>query len=176
MKFGGFGLSLLDFITGVDQSAPVAIGGRTATDGNNDLIGSNDDDKFRGHGGADFILGRGGDDDLAGQAGDDRLVGGTGKDELKGGAGNDVIEGGKGADQLSGGRGDDTFAYFANAGHDVVTDFKRGHDHFDLREVGIQFSDIRITYHDHEAIIRAAGSKIEVQDFSGKLHDSDFVL
>ncbi|MBX3569199.1 MAG: S8 family serine peptidase, partial [Rhizobiaceae bacterium] len=52
--------------------------------------GGNNDDDFRGNGGADTLKGGAGDDTLSGGAGGDTLDGGTGKDALDGGADSDI--------------------------------------------------------------------------------------
>ena len=51
------------------------------------------------------------------------LVPTDGGEQIVGGRGNDWLEGGSGNDVLSGGAGSDTFAFRANSGNDVVTDF-----------------------------------------------------
>jgi Ca2+-binding RTX toxin-like protein len=149
---------------------------QTGSDGNDEMFGGNGDDKFHGRGGDDFLLGGAGNDYLAGQAGNDHLIGGAGKDQLRGGAGDDTLEGGKSGDTLSGGRGDNTFAFGTTYGHDTITDFQQGHDHFNFQETLLDFSELKITYHDHEAIIRTDGGRIEVDHFDGRLHESDFML
>jgi Ca2+-binding RTX toxin-like protein len=70
------------------------------------------------------------------------LDGGLGADKLNGGAGNDVLYGGLGQDRLTGGEGRDVFV-FRDIGEsstslslcDVITDFRRGHDKIDLRQI-----------------------------------------
>jgi Ca2+-binding RTX toxin-like protein len=158
-------------------------------------IGGNGDDEFfafgngavryLGGGGDDFLMGAKGNDFLNGQAGNDRVSGGAGDDKVKGGSGDDIVAGGKGDDKMSGGHGADTYLFSPHFGHDKVTDFHHGHDNFNLvealREDGslrLHFSDIKISYdhQEHEAIIRTPAGKIEVLDFHGTLHHSDFVL
>ncbi|MBE9040754.1 hypothetical protein IQ235_08175, partial [Oscillatoriales cyanobacterium LEGE 11467] len=108
--------------------------GSIATDGDDDIIGTNDpdlidaldgndrvdglfgDDTINGGGGDDLLKGRrnndlisGGEgaDRIVGQGGDDTLLGGTGDDRLFGEAGDDVLEGGDGDDFLLGWKGND---------------------------------------------------------------------
>ncbi|MCR9134388.1 MAG: hypothetical protein NXI27_00210 [Alphaproteobacteria bacterium] len=65
-------------------------------------------------------------DFLTGDAWRNILVGYGGNDTLVGGAGNDQLEGGSDDDHLTGGTGDDTFAYAADFGNDIITDFTAG--------------------------------------------------
>ena len=66
---------------------------RSATAGDDTLVGTN---------GADVIDAGAGNDDVDGLGGDDRLTGGPGDDTLVGGRGNDLLMGGNGDDNLSG--------------------------------------------------------------------------
>ena len=68
----------------------------------------------------------GGDDTVYGGAGNDMIDGGAGNDTLKGMDGDDMLDGGAGNDMLTGGAGNDTFQIDANAGHDMITDFRDG--------------------------------------------------
>ncbi|MDE4131651.1 type I secretion protein [Phaeobacter sp. QD34_3] len=81
------------------------------TDGNDILIGNQQDNS---------LLGREGDDSLEGRIGGDRLFGDDGMDTLFGGDGNDSVFGGDGDDFLNGGRGDDLIR--GGADHDVLID------------------------------------------------------
>lgn len=88
-----------------------------ATDGNDNITGTANDDTIDGLGGNDVISGAGGNDTidgggqsdrLFGDQGDDILIGGNGWDWLEGRADNDHLDGGFGYDRLRGGNGDDT--------------------------------------------------------------------
>lgn len=88
-----------------------------ATDGNDNITGTANDDTINGLGGNDVIAGAGGNDTidgggqsdrLFGDQGDDILIGGNGWDWLEGRADNDHLDGGFGYDRLRGGNGDDT--------------------------------------------------------------------
>jgi hypothetical protein len=103
-------------------------------------------------------------------------VGGAGRDKLKGGDGNDSLDGGKNDDKLSGGRGDDTFKFDKGFGHDKIESFKHGQDQIDLHGAALDFADLKITYHSHEAMIKTSEGTIEIDHLHGKLHDSDFVV
>ena len=90
----------------------------TGNEGNNLLIGTNDEDTVTGNGGNDFIIGRGGEDELLGGTGNDFIDGGSDDDEIDGGAGNDRIFGQDGEDQIDGGDGDDVI--FGGADDDEI--------------------------------------------------------
>ncbi|WP_374382351.1 hypothetical protein [Dongia sp.] len=78
-----------------------------ATDEDQVIDGTPDNDNLAGGNGADIIDGMAGDDVLAGNGGDDDITGGAGNDSLTGGAGDDVLAGGNGDDQVFGNGGDD---------------------------------------------------------------------
>lgn len=95
--------------------------------GNDELVGSLNDESFSGGtgndtvfggGGADTIYGGEGNDLIEGGDGDDVLYTGTGDDTLLGGDGNDVLNNSSGDDSLSGGAGDDKLV--ASAGDDTL--------------------------------------------------------
>jgi len=65
----------------------------TASQGDDQLLGLNQNDTLNGSKGNDNIEGNGGNDSLVGGDGGDTLIGGTGKDILNGGAGNDRLIG-----------------------------------------------------------------------------------
>lgn len=126
------------------------------TQGNDTLIGSNNNDTISGLGGydriygrngndtlsggegADYIRGEGNDDVLSGDAGNDHLLGDDGNDALKGGDGTDKLYGGDDNDMLYGGNGVDRLfgesnndKLYGDAGNDTLSggdgvDFIRG--------------------------------------------------
>ncbi|ATC33051.1 calcium-binding protein [Caulobacter vibrioides] len=117
--------------------------------GGDHLYGQGDNDTLRGEGGADILRGDAGHDRLIGGEGDDALTGdqdlagtGDGADQLDGGAGNDYLYGNAGDDILIGGTGDDIMTGGAGAdrfafsglgqGNDLVRDFSKAQDRFDL--------------------------------------------
>jgi len=62
---------------------------------------------------------------------------------LNGAGGNDVLDGGEGDDVLTGGNGADTFAFGANSGLDLVTDFGAwSGDKLDFSALGIGLVDL----------------------------------
>ncbi len=71
------------------------------------IIASKFDDQLSGSNQNNRIEGRNGDDSLYGLAGKDTLIGDNGNDLLSGDAGDDYLIGGKGNDQLFGGEGSD---------------------------------------------------------------------
>jgi len=89
----------------------------------------------------DSLIGDAGANMLSGLAGNDTLKGGDGNDTLVGGDGVDTLSGEGGADILTGGTGKDVFLFTkatdspAKGGSDVITDFVKKQDRFDLRPV-----------------------------------------
>ena len=81
-------------------------------------------------------------ENIVGSAFADRLTGNAGANALSGGGGNDVLTGGLGRDTLTGGADPDVFDLNAlnesavgAASRDVITDFQRGLDDIDLRDI-----------------------------------------
>jgi Ca2+-binding RTX toxin-like protein len=120
-------LRLSEFaINGIGNTLANAIDGNIAA---NQLDGGAGNDSLDGATGNDLLLGG---------VGNDSLVGGAGDDDLRGGAGNDTLEGGAFGDKLTGGAGKDVFLYGPDAegpGIDLITDFTRGADKIDLRDL-----------------------------------------
>lgn len=97
------------------------------TDGNDRIVGTNDDDAiFSGEGndnliglrGDDLLVGGGGNDRIIGNAGDDTLNGGDGDDNLISGSGDDVNIAGDGNNRVVSGNGDDFIS--AGSGNDTL--------------------------------------------------------
>ncbi len=104
------GLVLVMMVVALVVGGGVALAAvKFGTDGQDFLMGTNDDDVIYGKGGIDFIDGRGGDDVLYGGNGDDEVVSFPGDDILHGESGNDQIMEGKGNNKLYGGSGNDFF-------------------------------------------------------------------
>jgi Ca2+-binding RTX toxin-like protein len=99
-----------------------------ATEGDDQIPGSNLNDTLLGLGGDDTLYGHSGNDALDGGAGNDTLSGGNGDDILEGGAGNDRLYGSYGDDTLDGGAGNDTLD--GGAGDDTL-DGSAGDDTLD---------------------------------------------
>ncbi len=127
-----------DGFVNIDQIIGSTLNDRLFGDGNNNqLAGGDDDDVVSGGGGDDTLGGGAGADTLNGAGGDDTLGAGADNDEVDGGGGDDTVEGRAGADTLTGGRGGDIFVY-ANIsdGGDVITDFSRNQDLFEIASSG----------------------------------------
>jgi Ca2+-binding RTX toxin-like protein len=113
--------------------------------GDDSLFAGNGNDIAHGWDGNDTVYGEDGDDDLHGQEGNDLIISGAGADWLEGGAGldslmggdgDDVLSGGAGSDMLAGGSGSDRFKFSTLVdGADVITDFTRGADRIDFRDL-----------------------------------------
>jgi VCBS repeat-containing protein len=88
-------------------------------------------ENYSGGNGGQTHTGTLGNDVINGGNAKDNLNGGAGDDIISGGNGVDVLNGGLGNDQLTGGNGSDTFAFNANFGKDVVTDFSKDTVQFD---------------------------------------------
>ena len=93
--------------------------------GDDTIGGDSGDDVIYGGAGDDTIHGRGGADLIAGGSGNDRVSAGDGQDVVMGEAGNDTLSGGARADQVNGGSGDDVS--YGRSGRDYLTD-PRGND------------------------------------------------
>lgn len=89
-----------------------------ATDGNDILVGTDDQDTLYGWKGDDSISGGADDDYLRGFDGNDTLLGGAGDDIIGGEAGNDSISGGAGSDFIVSNQGNDTV--FGDGGADTL--------------------------------------------------------
>lgn len=150
------------------------------------LKGKDGDDSLFGEGGADTLKGGKGDDSLVGGNGKDRLGGGRGDDELwgdqkddrlSGGRGSDYLNGGDGDDQLKGGRGQDIFAYEANGGRDVISDFKNGEDLIEMSAA--DFANTEIKKRGDSVVIKIDGAagrlKLEDTKFS-QIDEGDFLF
>ncbi len=142
---------------------------------------------------------------MYGNGGDDVIYGRGGIDNIFGGDGNDVIVGGVGVDVLFGGAGADTFRYVddydsKNWGnlYDTIEDFNRGQgDKIDLRAIdanvrsgGDQAFDWSTGAGEGNLWTKRVGADlfvyadidgstlmaIKLDDFSGQLSASDFIL
>ena len=92
-----------DVILGTDDDDVIDAG-----DGKDVICSGDGDDTITGGKGSDWIDAGAGRDIVNGNKGHDTLIGGSGQDTLRGGKGDDTINGGKGADALRGGKGEDT--------------------------------------------------------------------
>ena len=90
----------------------------TPTEGDELLLGSDDNDTINGLGGSDVILGDAGNDDIDGGADRDIIHGGSGNDTIDGGADSDIIRGGSGNDSINGDAGNDLV--LGGAGNDTI--------------------------------------------------------
>ncbi|HEY9665348.1 MAG TPA: hypothetical protein V6C91_01025, partial [Coleofasciculaceae cyanobacterium] len=89
---------------------------------------------------------------LEGRGGNDLLQGGRLDDTLEGGAGDDTLVGGMGTNHLYGGGGKDVFTLFNyDPGMQIVHDFERTSDRFDMQ--GVNLRDIRVTREGNDSII-----------------------
>lgn len=91
-----------DFVTGSQEDNHIV-----GLEGNDVINGRDGDDSVAGGTGNDRLEGNNGDDSLFGEADNDTLIGGNGNDQAFGGLGDDMIIGNFGADLLYGEDGDD---------------------------------------------------------------------
>ena len=91
-----------------------------ATEGDDEIRGSDGDEVFDGKGGHDTLYGGAGRDELRGGAGNDDLYGEADNDQLYGGSGNDELRGGAGYDRLHGESGDDTYLFGKEDGRAII--------------------------------------------------------
>lgn len=106
-SFGGYALGQADYR--ISRSDP-GDNNRVGTTENDLIAGENTIDLIEGDAGNDLLFGGGGNDELRGGAGEDLLVGGQGNDTVFGGGGDDTMvrSVGDGRDQMDGGDGHDT--------------------------------------------------------------------
>lgn len=171
---------------------------RTGNNRNNEINGTNGDDRLVGRGGHDELDGNGGGDKLYGNGGHDELDGGSGNDLLEGGSGNDDLDGGFGADRLFGGSGNDEldgdsgndvlyggkgadrFIFDENAGRDVIKDFKVGADRIEIDIDGLNgFAGLKITDNakGHAVIDFGGGESVTLKGVAkASLGASDFIF
>lgn len=108
------------------------------TNGQDTIIGDDQDNNLVGLGNADRLYGGDGDDRLFGNRGSDRLYGQDGDDVLNGGTGRDLLWGGEGADSF-------VFVAYDNR-RDIVFDYEDGTDMLDISQWGASsVSDLNIT-------------------------------
>lgn len=117
-----------------DNDFGVLIADASELEGDNTIVGTNDDDRLYGFDGNDTLTGDGGNDVLNGGAGNDTLDGGDGRDTLIGGAGDDLLDGSGGVastqgsgDYIRPGLGADTIIghtqYFYSGGEGAVLSY-----------------------------------------------------
>jgi Ca2+-binding RTX toxin-like protein len=132
------------------------------------LYGGDGKDLIEGEDGDDWIVGGAGNDSLNGGSGIDMLAGGIGADRLFGGDGADVIVGGAGADLLYGGAGANVFKYDAlNESTasliDVIADFDRSKDKFDLSDFYLTFDALNITVANGQTDVSVTGTEFKLR-------------
>ncbi len=131
---------------------------------------SEGDDDILGSGENDTLNGLGGQDQIDGGNGDDLIEGGSGNDTLTGGAGEDVLSGGLGDDVMSGGDGSDTYRFGLGEGADTINDQGSDLEEFDtlLLTAGIRTTDVTVERSaDGEDLILnigADGDQVTLQD------------
>ncbi|MCP4186990.1 MAG: calcium-binding protein, partial [Gammaproteobacteria bacterium] len=126
-----------DNITGSDGDDTLdSLGGNDylyGGNGNDTLSGGEGSDRIYGQNGNDTVRGGTGNDYLYGYAGDDVLEGGDDRDYLYGGTGNDTLSGGTGTnDYLSGDTGDDTYLFAVGDGSTTIYNYDAGSDRNDV--------------------------------------------
>lgn len=91
------------------QEITVNLGaGEMPTDGDDVILGTNEDDVINAGAGNDTVCALKGDDVIDAGVGADTVLGGSGSDTIRGDRGNDTLKGGGGADFIFAGRGNDT--------------------------------------------------------------------
>jgi Ca2+-binding RTX toxin-like protein len=119
-------------------------------EGNDQLMGTKQDD---------LISGNFGNDVLYGLKGNDEVNGGDGDDLLYGGSGNDVLNGGAGFNRLVGGSGNDVFALGTGEGSNTIFGFATVDR---LRLVDLKFTDLVIEQNRSSTIIRSGDDQLAV--------------
>lgn len=171
---------------------------RTGNGRNNEINGTNGDDRLSGRGGHDELDGQSGRDKLYGDGGHDELDGDSGNDLLHGGGGNDDLDGGFGSDRLFGGNGNDEldgdsgndllvggkgadrFIFDENAGRDLIRDFTAGSDRIEIDIDGVNsFAALDITDNarGHAVIDFGGGDSVTLKGVAkATLAASDFIF
>ena len=168
--------SELNFANTRFQSTPTII---TGTPGDDDLVGTDENDTIsgkagndliRGEEGDDLLLGGDGEDTIFGQLGNDILEGGAERDKLNGGGGQDMLRGQAGNDQLTGGSGDDSlvggsgadvYIYRAGDGQDRIQDNGNTDGDTLFFNASIDFNDVTFSRRDNlpdDLVIRIGSS------------------
>lgn len=93
-----------------------------ALEGDDNVIGSDDNERINGNAGDDNLIAGGGNDRVYGGQGNDTLVGEAGIDFVSGDGGDDLLVGGAEADILLGGDGADIFVVAVNPGDPATGD------------------------------------------------------
>lgn len=128
------------------------------------LIGNRGNDRLFGNGGQDFLIGNRGNDTLKGGGSWDQLVGGSGQDELHGNRGNDWLWGRRGDDILVGGLGEDRFMFTLGDGHDTITDFEIGVDHFEIGRGASRLGQLDFEQQGDNVIVSFRNVEITIED------------
>jgi serralysin len=136
-----------------------------AGSGNDVLIGNDIGNWLEGRDGADVV---------AGGNGNNWMFGGNGTDAVVGGANNDVIDGGGANDLLGSWAGVDTFKFDAGFGTDWVGGFTSGEDKIDFSGLGLDLSQIALTYFGDGTIVATPEGAMMVAHVA--LHGSDFIF
>ncbi len=134
--------------------------------GNDTIYGGQNEDSLFGNQGVDFLLGNKGNDTLSAGKGDDVLYGGQDNDILRGDVGNDFLSGDLGIDTLIGGEGSDRFALRRGGGYDYVADYELGIDSIGLVG-GLQYGDIYVIDSANGAIIKAVAGNEDLMIVGG---------
>lgn len=116
-----------------------------------------------------ILNGTEGDDQLVSTDQASILNGLGGNDRLTGGSGNDTLDGGAGDDRLDGGSGNDTYLFGHGSGSDVITkwDGTPGKHDIVLIGEGVTVADIDVSrdYDDLILTIRDTGDRLDMWDY-----------
>lgn len=93
--------------TGHGYDSFSGIEGIRSGEGDDDLVGDDDNNEFESSDGHDTVHGGGGDDTIRSGRGNDEIHGDDGDDDIRGEHGEDTLSGGSGVDTIRGGGGDD---------------------------------------------------------------------
>lgn len=128
------------------------------TDGDDNIVGTDE---------GDILDAKGGDDSIVGLRGNDTLIGGDGDDKLYGNDGDDTLIGSAGSDYMDGGYGNDTYIYNIGDGNDKIYDGS-GKDKLKFGE-GISKDDLKFRKNKNTLFITIKGENtIEILNFFTK--------
>jgi Ca2+-binding RTX toxin-like protein len=171
------GETLVVSATGLGSGDVLIVRGTAETNGALNVKSGAGADSIIGGAMADTLVSYAGADTLKGGGGADLLEGGADNDRLYGQAHSDTLKGGDGDDLLYGGVASDVFVFSGAAwGKDRIVDYELHLDKIDLRNNGMAFGDIDISYLNGDAIISSQHGSILLDNVSGGLVSADFMF
>ncbi len=136
-----------------------------------EIYGSEYNDKLNGWNGDDYIDGWKGNDKLWGDKGNDELLGWKGNDKLWGGKGNDDLWGEKGNDKLWGEKGNDAFYFDKGDKKDTIKDLNHKKDEIIIdKNLAKNFKQIKQAAENYKKGVKLDFGKdeLKIEDYNKK--------